>query len=150
MSNGWPSFTSEGLWAAPLPAGTYQLQNSPFFAAGLSIGDEISLCRSRRQCSRRRRRSSPLSAADADRSELRRGGTSRHSAADASVAGRSSRREGLRGGARRWVPGAQAPWWAHNLRRLATFHAQCSAYSRRTHHDRLPRGADGSGGSRRP
>jgi hypothetical protein len=42
QEDGWPPFTSEGLWAAPLPAGTFELRNTPFFAFGLSISDEIS------------------------------------------------------------------------------------------------------------
>ena len=39
--SGYPPASSERLWAKPLPNGNYELDNSPFYVAGVSTGDEV-------------------------------------------------------------------------------------------------------------
>jgi hypothetical protein len=41
QEDGWPDTESEGLWALPLTTGAYRLENTPFFAFGMSNGDEV-------------------------------------------------------------------------------------------------------------
>jgi len=43
QEDGWPDTESEGLWALPLNSGDYRLENTPFFAFGMSNGDEVAV-----------------------------------------------------------------------------------------------------------
>jgi hypothetical protein len=40
-ADGWPPADSEGLWARPSGAGTYVLENCPWFVRGVAAGDEV-------------------------------------------------------------------------------------------------------------
>lgn len=39
----WPPFDIEGVWAVALPDGTYRVENIPFFAFGVSLGDRVAV-----------------------------------------------------------------------------------------------------------
>lgn len=39
--SGYPPVSSERLWAKPLPNGNFKLDNIPFYASGVSTGDEV-------------------------------------------------------------------------------------------------------------
>ncbi|OIQ25629.1 MAG: hypothetical protein BM562_16980 [Alphaproteobacteria bacterium MedPE-SWcel] len=40
-SDTWHGYSTESLWATDLGSGVYQLQNSPFFAKGISFRDAV-------------------------------------------------------------------------------------------------------------
>ena len=40
-ADGWPPVTSEGLWAEPLGAGRYRVDNTPWFVRNLSADDVV-------------------------------------------------------------------------------------------------------------
>ncbi|WP_417741981.1 DUF4265 domain-containing protein [Salipiger sp.] len=40
-SDTWHGFSSESVWANNLGSGVYQLENSPFFAKGISFKDTV-------------------------------------------------------------------------------------------------------------
>ncbi|MFL4471629.1 DUF4265 domain-containing protein [Tateyamaria armeniaca] len=40
-SKTWHGFSTESVWATNLGSGVYQLENSPFFAKGISFGDTV-------------------------------------------------------------------------------------------------------------
>ena len=40
-ADGWPPVSSEGLWAVPIGADMYRLDNTPWFARGLAAGDVV-------------------------------------------------------------------------------------------------------------
>ncbi|MEO0747932.1 MAG: DUF4265 domain-containing protein [Pseudomonadota bacterium] len=40
-SDTWHGFVTESVWATSLGCGIYQLENSPFFAKGISLGDAV-------------------------------------------------------------------------------------------------------------
>jgi hypothetical protein len=39
--DGFPPFTSEGVWAKPVGDGCFEVANAPFYAYGISLGDVV-------------------------------------------------------------------------------------------------------------
>src|SRR3990167_5368294 len=42
-TGGYPPVEREGLWAIPLPNGSYVIDNIPFYAQGISADDEVEI-----------------------------------------------------------------------------------------------------------
>lgn len=43
VEDGYPPVGSEGLWATPLENGDYRIDNIPFYAPGVALGDTVSV-----------------------------------------------------------------------------------------------------------
>lgn len=45
VENGWPPAGTESMWARPVSADVVELDNTPFFARGISCGDHVRVIR---------------------------------------------------------------------------------------------------------